>query len=174
MAGGNNILPRLSQVDIGRGIMGNLSENNTNPTVTLTINHVLFCRLTGGTSPRSLPLIPSTVQPQRTGIRGHVHTHRNAGDTGMRGPGCHKCLYHNPLDGHASGAYRQEVSITRVPELYFSFFLLLYFREGNRHREWLLRDLYTEHNEMSSEPQEECSTSLGSVCLCKWYRFKTI
>lgn len=81
--------------------------------LTLPINHVLFIHtyFTGGTSPRPLPLLPSAVQPQRTGIRGHVHPHRNARDPGMRGPGCHQCLYHDPLDGHASGAYRQEVSI---------------------------------------------------------------
>lgn len=71
------------------------------------INHVLFA---GGSSPRSLPVLPAAVQPERAGVCGHVHPDRHARDAGMRRPGRHKCLYHHPLDGHADSAHRQEVS----------------------------------------------------------------
>lgn len=61
----------------------------------------------GGASPRSLRIVPATVQPQRAGIPGSVYASRHARDSRVCRARRHQCLHHCTRHGHEDFTHRR-------------------------------------------------------------------
>lgn len=62
--------------------------------------------IAGRPRPGSLPVVPAPVQPERAGVHRDLHADRDARDAGVRRPGGHERVHHDPLDGHEDCARR--------------------------------------------------------------------